>query len=82
MDARAIAIELLVDNEWEHVGYMVTEVLDSVHHKALNNNKITSIELDWVKFITNWSRSVLWNKDYSAVFVLLQGPFHQLLSNF
>ena len=35
---------------------MVTDVLATVH-QALHNKEIVSVELDWVKFITHWSRS-------------------------
>ena len=55
-DARAIAFECLIGTKWERVGYMVSEVLDSVH-QVLQDNALVSVRLDWVKFITHWSSS-------------------------
>ncbi len=72
VDAKAIAFELFVDDRWKRVGYMVTEVLDSVH-QAINNNSIISTDLEWVKFITHWSRSAPgW---YCGIKITRTGPW-------
>ena len=55
-DSNAIAVECFVNSNWEHVGYLVREVLDSVH-QVLQDNAPVSVELEWVKFITHWSKS-------------------------
>ena len=55
-DSSAIAIEGFVNHSWERVGYLVREVLENVH-TAQQDNKIVSVELQWVKFITHWTRS-------------------------
>ena len=34
---------------------MVSEVLNAVH-QALHNEEIVLVQLEWVKFITHWSR--------------------------
>ena len=56
MDSKAIAFQVLIDDKWQRIGYMVKEVLDAVH-KELSNDSLTAVELDWVKFITHWCRS-------------------------
>jgi len=55
-DAKTIAFELQVDNQRERVGYMVRDVLGTVH-LALHNDDKLSVDQDWVKFITHWCRS-------------------------
>ena len=55
-DANAIAFEIQINDEWRRVGYLVSEVLQAVHH-AIENQAIQSVRLEWVKFITHWSRS-------------------------
>ena len=55
-DSRAIAVECFTGSHWERVGYLVREVLDSVH-QTLQDSDIVSVELKWVKFITHWTRS-------------------------
>ena len=55
-DSRAIAVEAETNSKWERVGYLVNDVLECVH-KVLATNKLVSVEMSWVKFITHWSRS-------------------------
>ena len=62
VDAKAVAFRIFMENKWERVGYMVTEVLDAVHKELLNEN-ITAVELEWVKFITH-SWLVLWSQNH------------------
>lgn len=54
-DARAIAFKIALDDEWKTVGYIVREALDSVH-KALANEEITNVEINWIKYLIHWSR--------------------------
>ena len=59
----AIAFECLVDDKWERIGYVIRQLLDSVHY-ALSESKITAvclsqkshlyIEFDWIVY---WYKS-------------------------
>ena len=61
-DSEAIAFECKTststdsENKWERIGYMVCEVLQDVH-EAIRSNSILSVQFDWIRFITHWSRS-------------------------
>ena len=74
-DSKAIAFECLVEDTWTRVGYMVSEVLPDVH-EAINNKSIVSVELDWVRFITHWSRSTPgW---FCGVKIFKKGPWSKV----
>ncbi len=45
-DSRAIAVQVFLDSQWNRIGYLVREVLDSVH-QAMHEDKIVSVKLDW-----------------------------------
>lgn len=55
-DSRAIAFDCKHNNKWELIGYVVREALEDVHH-AIENNLIVSVQFDWIRYITHWSRS-------------------------
>ena len=51
---------------------MVSEVLNAVH-QALHNEEIVLVQLEWVKFITHWSRpSPGW---YCGIMIKKRGPW-------
>ena len=67
-----ITFECCLNNKWERVGYMVTDVLSAVH-EALHKQEIVTVELAWVKFITHWSQSSPgW---YCGVKISKKGPW-------
>ena len=55
-DSRAIAFDCKLKNDWELIGYVAKEALNSVH-EAIDSKKILSIKFEWIRFITHWSRS-------------------------
>ena len=61
-DSEAIAFECKTststdsENKWERIGYLVSEVTQDVH-EAIRSNSILSVQFDWIRFITHWSRS-------------------------
>ena len=55
-DSRAVAFDCKVDKYWELIGYVVKEAVESVHH-ALDSNLVVSVQFEWIRFITHWSRS-------------------------
>ena len=55
-DSQAIAFVCLIDGKWEKIGYVVREALSDVH-AAMKNRKVLSVKYDWIKFITDRSRS-------------------------
>lgn len=56
VDARAIAFDCKHGSDWELIGYVVREALDDVHD-AIEKCVIISVQFDWIRFITHWSRS-------------------------
>ena len=38
------------------MGYIVNEILDYVH-LAISRSEIVSVELSWIKYISDWTRS-------------------------
>ena len=69
VDARAIAFQCKVKDKWERIGYIVWEVLEAVHD-AMDNQKIVSVDFDWVKYILHFNRG--W---YSGIIVTKQGQW-------
>ena len=55
-DSRAIAFMCEVDGKWQTIGYVVSELLEEVHD-AINTGSILSVQLAWIRYITDWSRS-------------------------
>ena len=55
-DARALVFECEIDKEWKKVGYVVKEVLEDVR-SAINKKEIFNVKFDWIKYITDWTRS-------------------------
>ena len=54
-DARAIAFECNIKDQWKKV-YVLKELLDDVH-AAINRKEIISVKFGWIKYITDWTRS-------------------------
>ncbi len=55
-DSRAIAFDCsLRSNHWDCIGYVVKEALDGVH-QATEQCSIVTVNLNWVRYITHWSR--------------------------
>lgn len=69
-DAKAIQVKCKVDGEWKRIGYLVSEVLDEVH-KALNTNRIVSVDFEWIKLIVVW-RTPGW---YAGVNITRKGEW-------
>ncbi len=66
-----------MDCKWSRVGYMVSYVLADVH-EAVNSEKIVSVELNWIRFIIQWSRSRPgW---YCGVKIFKTGPWSKVCS--
>ena len=55
-DSKAIAFVCEIDLKWKRVGYVVKEILNEVH-SVLNENKVLSVKFEWIKYVTNWTRS-------------------------
>ena len=57
-DARAIRFECSLNEgqEWNPIGYVVQEALDSVH-LALERKEMIPVTFAWVKFVMHWSSS-------------------------
>ena len=71
-DSRAIAFDCNIGTKWERIGYIVQEALSAVH-SAIKNNLIVSVNFEWVKYITHWSRSAPgW---YSGIAITKQGDW-------
>ncbi len=65
-DSRAIAVQVFLDSKWNRIGYLVREVLESVH-RAMHEDKIISAKLtrkdkNYISLAVSWL--VLWNNDY------------------
>lgn len=73
-DSRAIVFECELGDNWEKIGYVVTEILDEVHQVMLRN-LIMSVEFKCVKYVTHWTRS---GPGYFAgINVTKYGPWEQ-----
>ena len=55
-DAKAIAFMALVDEKWQHIGYIVKEALDDAHN-AIADGRIIKTEFSWVKFLLSFPGS-------------------------
>lgn len=55
-DSKAIAFHCKVDGSWCLIGYVVREVLDTVH-QAIKEKKIIYSKFVWVKYRVVWLRS-------------------------
>ena len=55
-DSKAIAFHCKVDGNWCLIGYVVREVLDTVH-QAIKEKKIIYSKFAWVKYRVVWLRS-------------------------
>ena len=53
VDSKAIAFECQINNE---CGYVVREALPAVH-KALADEVIADVSIEWIRYIVHWSRS-------------------------
>ena len=74
VDSRAIAFECKVQDEWELIGYVVREAVESVHD-ALHHKVITDVKFNWIKYIIHWSRSGPgW---YAGITITKQGKWPQ-----
>ena len=56
VDAQAVVFECKVEEKWERIGYVVSDILNEVH-SAIDNNLLLDVKLKWVKYITDWTRS-------------------------
>ena len=54
VDAKAISFQCYYSGSWVIIGYVLHEILDDVHF-ALNNNLITNVEFETVKYIPYFS---------------------------
>ena len=54
IDSEAIAFKCKLDGQWHTIGYAVKEVLKDVHEALTQNNKVTNVSIDWVKFVIYW----------------------------
>ena len=70
VDARAIAFQCKVKDKWERIGYVVQEVLEAVHD-AMDNQKIVSVDFDWVKYILHFKNRG-W---YAGIIVTKEGQW-------
>ena len=55
-DAKALAFVCEIDGKSHRVGYVVSELLEEVHD-AVQNNKITSVKISWLRYVTDWTHS-------------------------
>lgn len=55
-DARAVIFECRLDDKWQKIGYVVKDILEEVHF-AIDNNLVMEVKFQWVKYITEWTRS-------------------------
>ncbi len=56
VDAQAIMFECKLEEKWEKIGYVVSDILHEVH-AALSNNLIVEVKFQRVKYITDWTHS-------------------------
>ena len=54
-DSCTIAFQCKVGANWERIRYVVREALNAVH-SAIHAGSIVSVKLEWIRFITYWSR--------------------------
>ena len=54
-DSNAIAFMCLVENNWERIGYVVSEALADVN-EAISNNKILKTFFSWIKYIVYYKQ--------------------------
>ncbi len=76
-DSRAIAVQVFLDSKWNRIGYLVREVLESVH-RAMHEDKIVSVKLDWTKFLLHW-RSPGW---YCGIKIIKRGRWGDIVHKF
>uniref|UniRef100_A0A1X7UYH9 Uncharacterized protein n=1 Tax=Amphimedon queenslandica TaxID=400682 RepID=A0A1X7UYH9_AMPQE len=55
-DSKALAFVCKIGDKEHTIGYVVSELLDEVH-RAINRHDIVSVELSWVRYITDWTKS-------------------------
>ena len=76
-DARAIAFDCKVYEDWDRIGYVVKDVVESVH-EALDKDLIVSVNFEWIRFITHWSRSGIgW---YCGIKIAKKGEWPQVVT--
>ena len=54
-DSNAIAFMCLTKNNWERIGYVVSEALADVN-EAISNNKILKTFFSWLKYIVYYKQ--------------------------
>ena len=72
VDSRAVAFMCKLNDEYERIGYVVREALDSVH-EAMDGNKILQLRFDWVKYIVH-CREHGW---YAGIVISRRGDWPQ-----
>ena len=75
-NSMALAFECETSKDkWERIGYMVDEVLSDVHME-MKKGTIVSVEAQWIRYITHWSRSVpAW---YCGIKISKKGPWSKI----
>ncbi len=73
-DSKAIAFKCQLDGKWETIGYVVSELLDEVHH-AMDTGRITSVEFAWISYVTDWSSGPAY---FAGVWVEKRGEWSNL----
>ena len=51
-DSRAIAFKCWIDEDWQRIGYIVREALDSLHD-TMNNHLITNVNFAWARYLVS-----------------------------
>ena len=54
VDPKAIAFQCEVNDKYHMIGYVVKEAV----HDALHRSEKTSVEFKWIKYVSDWYRSV------------------------
>lgn len=72
VDARAIAFMCCADEQYERIGYVVTEVLNDVH-SAMDENKILNVRFDWIRLLFRF-RKPGW---YAGIIITRRGEWSQ-----
>ena len=56
VSSRAIAFRCKINGKPVIIGYVVSEILNEVHH-AIENSEIVGVRFSWIKYISDWTRS-------------------------
>ena len=73
-DSKAIAFKCQLDGKWQTIGYVISELLDEVHH-AMDTAKINSVEFAWISFISDWRSGPGY---FSGIYIEKRGQWSDL----